>query len=259
MSEMISDTSFQISKRVTETHLHYLNAQGKPMAVYILKAKLKKGRLIMEATSPFDKDTFARQTVTEQMKYAEMPHQKIVAGINADFFNMKNGIPNAMAVKDGAVLHKTKDAKRGFAGVLKNGKLIIGLSALYHQKKNKLEEALGAYPMLVQNGNIIPQKDNSFNHTRHPRTAIGMINKHTVIFVVVDGRQPAYSNGMPLDELALLMQTLHTKTAINLDGGGSSTFVSLNRKTDKWKIRNRPSDGQSRAVANAWVLVQIKN
>jgi exopolysaccharide biosynthesis protein len=61
---------------------------------------------------------------------------------------------------------------------------------------------------------------------------------------------------MPLDELARLMQILGARTAINLDGGGSSTLVSLDEKTGEWLLRNKPSGKQERAVANAWIVVK---
>src|SRR5690606_226462 len=68
MSRMISDSVFRISPNITEIHLHYLNKEGNPMAVYILKARLKKNELSLEAATPFNKDTFCRQTLMEQMK-----------------------------------------------------------------------------------------------------------------------------------------------------------------------------------------------
>lgn len=258
MSRMISDSVFRISPNITEIHLHYLNKEGNPMAVYILKARLKKNELSLEAATPFNKDTFCRQTLMEQMKWENASHHRVLAGVNADFFNMKSGVPVEMEIKEGIILRDTIRQNRSFAGVLKNGKVIIGNESLYHQKKRKLQEALGGYPLLVKNGKIIPQLHHSFSLTRHPRTALGIINPRKLLLVVVDGRQPKYSNGMPLEELALLMKALGAKTAINLDGGGSSTFISLDAGQEKWKVRNRPSDGQQRKIANAWILVNTR-
>lgn len=256
MSKMIQDTSFEIIPGITETNLYYLNTFGHPEAAYILKIKLKKHQLGLEATTPFNKDTFCRQTVTSQMQWDNTPGHQVIAGVNADFFNMKNGIPEEMVWKDGRMLKDGFLPHRSFMGVLKSGKVIIGDSLLYVRKKKHLAEALGGNQLLVKNGKVIPQLNNSFSLTRHPRTAAGLINKHTVLFVVIDGRHPEYSNGMPLDELAHLMKILGAKTAINLDGGGSSTLVSLDAKTGKWIVRNKPSGGEERAVADAWVVVK---
>lgn len=256
MSKMIQDTSFEIIPGITETNLYYLNTSGNPEAVYILKIKLKKHQLGLEAATPFNKDTFCRQTVTDQMQWENAPSHQVITGVNADFFNMKNGVPEEMEWKEGKMLKDGFMPRRSFMGVLKNGKVIIGDSLLYVRKKKHLEEALGGNQLLIKNGKIIPQLSNSFSLTRHPRTAAGIINKHTILFVVIDGRHPAYSNGMPLNELARLMQILGARTAINLDGGGSSTLVSIDSKTGKWIVRNKPSGGRERAVANAWVVVK---
>ncbi len=64
--------------------------------------------------------------------------------------------------------------------------------------------------------------------------------------VVVDGRQPDYSVGMTLPELAALFEALGVEEAINLDGGGSSVMV-----VDGAKV-SRPSDAAGeRPVVNA--------
>ena len=59
-------------------------------------------------------------------------------------------------------------------------------------------------------------------------------------------RQPGFSVGMTLPELAALMRRLGAADALNVDGGGSSTMVVGGR------VLNRPSDATGeRAVANA--------
>lgn len=127
---------------------------------------------------------------------------------------------------------------------------------LYYLNTNSKPEAVCILKIKLKNGEIIPQSDNSFSLTRHPRTAAGIINKRTVLFVVIDGKQPEYSNGMPLNELARMMKTLGAGTAINSDGDGSSTFVSLDEKTGKWIVRNKPSGKEERAVADARIVVK---
>lgn len=86
---------------------------------------------------------------------------------------------------------------------------------------------------------------------RHPRTAVGLSRDgRTLIVAVVDGRQPGHSVGLTLPELADLMIKLGADEAINLDGGGSSSFVYLPEGAEK--VVNRPSDvgGRFRPVAN---------
>jgi hypothetical protein len=87
----------------------------------------------------------------------------------------------------------------------------------------------------------------------HPRTAIG-IDQDTgqVLMLVVDGRQ-SFSRGYTMVELANLMQTLGAEDALNLDGGGSSTMLAFG-PDGLVEVRNSPSDGFERRVANGLVV-----
>ena len=57
----------------------------------------------------------------------------------------------------------------------------------------------------------------------NPRTAIGIIDDSTYVFVVSDGRT-SESKGLSLKQLADFMKELNVTTAYNLDGGGSSSM-----------------------------------
>jgi exopolysaccharide biosynthesis protein len=68
--------------------------------------------------------------------------------------------------------------------------------------------------------------------------------------LVVDGRQPKLSVGMTLRDLAKEMIRLGCYSALNLDGGGSSTMVYRDPATHFLKVVNAPSDTKERAVAD---------
>ena len=82
----------------------------------------------------------------------------------------------------------------------------------------------------------------------HPRTAVG-IDRDTgkVLLLVVDGRQDD-SRGLTLFELARTMKRFGAEAALNLDGGGSSTVAGLNRRRDRLRVLNSPSDGLQRPI-----------
>ncbi|MGP4022421.1 phosphodiester glycosidase family protein [Actinomadura sp. 3N407] len=83
-----------------------------------------------------------------------------------------------------------------------------------------------------------------------PRTAAGISrNGRRVYLVVADGRS-AKSAGVTVAELASLLDKAGVDDAVNLDGGGSSTFVARRRGERSVTVRNTPSDGTERAVAN---------
>jgi hypothetical protein len=118
-----------------------------------------------------------------------------------------------------------------------------------------VQEAIGGAPILLRHGNqgagagdfVSDKKEKPDTIVRHPRTALGF-NKQYFYLVVVDGRQPGLSIGMSFGELAAFMKGLGCEDALNLDGGGSSTFWL------KGILKNSPSDKHERSVANALVI-----
>lgn len=87
-----------------------------------------------------------------------------------------------------------------------------------------------------------------------PRTAIGLSkNGRWLTFMVVDGRQTGYSEGVTLSELGELLLSYGVYTGINMDGGGSSSMV-IRGFDGKPRILNSPIDlgkpGTERRVGN---------
>ncbi len=100
-----------------------------------------------------------------------------------------------------------------------------------------VDQSVGGTPVLVRDGRRwVPEAGDGFVAGRHPRTIIGWTRDGEVLLVTVDGRQPGYSEGMSLAEAANLMVELGAVEALNLDGGGSTTFVVSG------SVVNLPSD-----------------
>ena len=129
-----------------------------------------------------------------------------------------------------------------------------------------LYTVIGGSGVLLRDGEIPALVDSTggagFARARHPRTALGWAPDGRLLLVVVDGRQPGYSAGMTLRELARTMRALGATDALNLDGGGSSTLVAVGDSAGApggraARIVNRPSDrAGERPVANAVALVR---
>lgn len=116
---------------------------------------------------------------------------------------------------------------------------------------NKVFYAISGDRMLIQGGNIIEGLDNS---KPDPRTAIGINrNGRWIYLVVVDGRQPFYSEGATFQELAELLKSMGAFYAMSLDGGGSSTMTAAD-ENGRPIILNSPIDNyiplRERPVAN---------
>ena len=81
-----------------------------------------------------------------------------------------------------------------------------------------------------------------------PRTVAGKTSDDKLVLLVADGRQPGITEGMTFPQIASVLREFNVLTAINLDGGGSSTLYADN------KVQNVPIEdgvpGKERAVAN---------
>ena len=82
-----------------------------------------------------------------------------------------------------------------------------------------------------------------------PRTAIVATADGKLVVLVCDGRNKRGSKGFTLPELADKLISLGCTEAVNLDGGGSSTFVGR-----EGKVLNMPSDTEGTDPAGAAIV-----
>ena len=114
----------------------------------------------------------------------------------------------------------------------------------------RAENSLGANHILLRGGHQVPiDEHDSFADGPNPRTIFAWNDRSHVKLITIGSATPGRRAGVSLPVAARLVQSLGMRNAVNLDGGGSSTFVSYGL------VRNHPSDGRPRAVANAWVVV----
>lgn len=166
---------------------------------------------------------------------------------------------NSLIPRDGAILWfnaRLRDPAVSEFTAGASGTLTLTLSP---PEWNKVQHAIGGRLRLLKNGEInqtIAKMHNAekkhtpgkrtplLNLSHEPRTALGY-NADKLFLVVADGRQPQYSTGLTLYELASILIELGATEAINLDGGSSSTFVVNDT------VVNKPSGQQERDVLNA--------
>jgi Phosphodiester glycosidase len=109
----------------------------------------------------------------------------------------------------------------------------------FNNKPSHVYSALSGDRMIVIKGEIAPDLN---DQELDPRTALGLNrNERYLYLVVVDGRQPLYSEGATFAELAQLLIEQGAYVGMSLDGGGSSTMV-MERDDGKPVILNSPID-----------------
>ena len=112
--------------------------------------------------------------------------------------------------------------------------------------------SVGGGHILMRNGRRWLQPEAAPHLTAtHPRTFAGVTTGGDLFQATVDGRarNAGRSTGMPLEEALRFFTALGAREVINMDGGGSTTFVR------RGQVVNRPSDGQERPVTTAIVVL----
>lgn len=199
--------------------------------------------------SAFAQDQFGTN-ITEKTSDIAADNGAVLA-VNGDYYGFRD---TGIVIRNG-VVYRDEGAREGLAFYAD------GRVAVYDETATTADElvadgvwnTLSFGPALLDDGQVLDGIDdvevdtNVGNHSiqgEQPRTAIGVDADGDLIIAVVDGRDPGYSRGMTMTELAELMADQGAVTAYNLDGGGSSTL---------WfdgEVVNQPSNGGERATSD---------
>ena len=210
---------------------------GSPQSVNILEIKpKKKNRLGI---------TYCVDTLIVTTSLCEQVDA--VAGVNASFFDMKNGGSVDYMRVNGRVIHQGREVvNNSNSAIIIKGKEV---SIVRLENGNTTAKSLSgsdilvAGPMLVSSFTVESLLDNSFNKTRHPRTCAAITKNGTLLLITVDGRHESHAAGMSTKELAFLCKVLGAKDAMNFDGGGSTAMYVKNY--GERGIVNYPSDNKT--------------
>ncbi|MDR0693717.1 MAG: phosphodiester glycosidase family protein [Prevotellaceae bacterium] len=169
-----------------------------------------------------------------------------IAGINASFFDMKNGGSVDFVRVNGMVLHETaKLTSRNNAALAIDPPAvrILARDTANAGWENNIDSknVLVAGPLIMKDGLPARLQENAFNQNRHPRTFVATKSDGVVLLVVVDGRN-THAAGMSIAELYVLSKALDCRDAMNFDGGGSSAMYV--RGENENGIVNYPSDNK---------------
>lgn len=198
----------------------------------------------------------AESTLTVEQVAAKT---KAIAVINAGFFDPTNQKTTSMVVMDGQIVATPKDNER----LVNNPKLAPYLGAILNRSEFRvyqcgsqirygievrsapipsgclLSQAMGGGPQLLPKntsqsegftayakGELI--RDAIGGTQPNARSAIGLKPDGSVVWVMV-AQTSVQPSGMTLDELANFMNGLGVKSALNLDGGTSSSLYAQDK------------------------------
>jgi exopolysaccharide biosynthesis protein len=249
---------------VEETNIRYISNKGKNISAFFLKVDLSNPHITAEVATKnnVNSATAGTQTVPDMMiaRNSAMTDKRVLAGTNGDYYVYANSsyYPEGIMFKEGAMLKDFPPdtaANKYFIGIKNDGTAIIGDKEVFNNNKAELRDALGGRFLLMQYGDV--RTEHLVDSSVEPRTTAGLLSPTTLVYMVVDGRATGYSSGLSLTDMAYIYKSIGAYDAINMDGGGSSTFVVRNDTTGVFEPHNRPSDGSPRSVGGgAWVITQ---
>lgn len=242
------------------------DGESLPTKLFIMDVRLSD-RVTVLATAAEDNNASIKATKEEQTAIAPISKQleamqanrqniNVLGGVNADFYLIKrsNMVKGAM-YRGSECLKGDIDEGENLFLVLKDGSAHCMTAEEYLAlDKNLIAEAVSGRQMLLNDG--VAQSDDTH---LEPRTAVGVTKSGKRLFILVgDGRRKEYSNGLSYADMAQIFKSLGAYDALNLDGGGSSSFC-LSVGDGKFAPINRPSDrAGERFVPNGIAVVELQ-
>jgi len=110
-------------------------------------------------------------------------------------------------------------------------------------------DSIGGHPILLDHGIANPVNPADTYMTRpYARTVIGWTASGATVLMTVDGTDGV--SGATASQLVRLLRSIDVVTALDLDGGNSTTLYARGR------VLNRPSHGTERRVSTALLVVK---
>jgi exopolysaccharide biosynthesis protein len=245
------------------TTYEYVHRDDGPQTIFIVKVDLTDPRVnVRVAPGGADPDGPGEWQTTLQPASAIAKREGFDVTVNASFFEAKN-TKDAEGAASGYVKDKwaksvgwgmtdgklwSPDVNKDWPAVWVEGDRAVRIGSPKNLPPNA-RQAVQGNGYVVRDGKLADPIGNL--KVRHPRTVVGVDRDgKTLVLLTVDGRNPGKAIGMTGEELGREMLRLGCHTAINLDGGGSTTLVVRDPADGALKIVNDPSDHRERAVAD---------
>ncbi|XP_034004002.1 N-acetylglucosamine-1-phosphodiester alpha-N-acetylglucosaminidase-like isoform X2 [Trematomus bernacchii] len=158
---------------------------------------------------------------------------------NAGFFNITSDGCLGNVVSDGRMVRDSGGVQNAQFGIRRDGTLVFGYLSQEDvlDQSNPFEQLVSGVVWLLRNGEVYINQSlkaecdkivdmelfRDFVDVRSGRTAVGHDVNGNVVMFHVDGQ--THKRGMSLWEVADFLKNNGVINAINLDGGGSSSFV----------------------------------
>ena len=157
-----------------------------------------------------------------------------VLGISGDNYGMSE---SGVVVRNGQWL-RTKTNQHDICVLFEDGTMETYPASEYQEETVRERGAWQIWtfgPALLPADCALPESYTTYDYIKevHPRCAIGYIAPGHYLFIVVDGRQEGYSEGLDLYGLSAVCKELGCVRAYNLDGGGSAAMITQDEAVNR--------------------------
>jgi len=176
-----------------------------------------------------------------------------VIATNGGFFDTRSGACYGNIFSDGSIVQEARIHRNVNFGLLKDGRWAVGYYDISDWRNNsRVEQVVSGVVLLVREGRNYVQESlqeddmsvqetgSGFSTILSARTAIGHTADGKLLLLTISGR--SYQRGANLMQMAELMISYGAQNAVNLDGGGSATFVQnlavSNQVSDRCPVPN---------------------
>jgi exopolysaccharide biosynthesis protein len=190
-----------------------------------------------------------------------------IAGVNAGGFLdpewKGNGFqPTGLVISNGQIIYNdgSSDVPVSIVGIDKDGKMVAGKYRPSELLKMGVAEAVTFSPKFINDGKGLV-KNHADGWGIAPRTSMAQKADGTIMFAIIDGRQP-HSIGATLYDIQNVFLEEGAVIAANLDGGSSTVLVHndqiVNKPASPYGERYLPTaflvfkDPQAVNIKNIW-------
>ena len=262
-----SRRNYAIAPDISESVIITNNAAGNSQTVAnVMEVNTAGGRAKIVAgygnRNPKEQGWTLKTTTDQAHVYEKETGLNVVGGVNASWFNINTGEPSGYLVMNGVVHHDNSSRAfiaafdDGSVNVFREGTTLAQAEADQSAKQGKtvkILEAVDALVAMVWDGKVVITE--SGNSGYYPRTCVGIKADGTVVLFQADGTMAPRSVGYTAAEEARMMVALGCVAAIQLDEGGSSTYISQREGEQDVTMRNTPAGGSERVVSGTILVV----
>ena len=194
-----------------------------------------------------------QEYTTDFMARRRAEGKNVVLAVNTSGWRAMDTKPGDLyrwAVSDGVELSFNKNPSRGYFFIVRKDGTADFVAHPPASITNEVAYAMYGNGFVLRGGKCGFPAGNPKFTCLEPRMAFGLSpDRKTLVIVAVDGRQSGYSLGASYADLAEIFRCEGCADALNLDGGGSTSFVVFDEKSNRPEMLNRHAGGYVRKIA----------